>query len=450
MSAATSGHLIIFTRFPEPGKTKTRLIPALGAQGAARLQRQMTEHVISKVAKMNNRDGMAIEVRYEGGSSALMQDWLGPGFRYRPQGSGDIGQRMGRAFQEGFQGSKAPAVIIGSDIPGISADIVQQAFDALQKNDLVLGPARDGGYYLIGLKNTLTAETYLRLFDGIRWGTAAVVSQTLEIAKMLELRYVLLETLDDVDGPEDLQFWENAGGAAGQPAGAQTISIIIPALNEAATIAKTLAHLKCETRLEVIVVDGGSKDGTVELAGSHGVRVIQSKPGKAVQMNAGAAAAAGDILVFLHADTLLPEDFGDQIVSALNQKGVAAGAFRLSIDSSAAGLRIIERTANWRARFLRLPYGDQALFTTKALFKKIGGFPDMPIMEDYVLVRRLKRNGRIVIAPAAVVTSPRRWLQMGILKTWLINQLIIIAYYLGASPEHLTRLYRRDAGKRGA
>jgi rSAM/selenodomain-associated transferase 2 len=246
-----------------------------------------------------------------------------------------------------------------------------------------------------------------------------------------------------VDDPEDLQFWESARGAAVRPGGAKPISVIIPALNEAATIGKTLAHLKCRTHLEVIVVDGGSKDGTVALAESHGAKVIPSKPGKAVQMNAGAATAAGDILVFLHADTLLPADFRDHVVAALNQKGVAAGAFRLSIDSTAAGLRIIERMANWRSRLLRLPYGDQALFMKKSLFEEIGGFPDMPIMEDYILVRRLNRNGRIVIVPAAVVTSPRRWLQLGILRTWLINQLIIIAYYLGASPEQLTRLYRR-------
>lgn len=449
MAAVMPGQLIIFTRFPEPGKTKTRLIPAVGARGAARLHRQMAEHIIAKVAKMDGRDGTALEVRYEGGSAALMQDWLGPRFSYRPQGSGDLGRRMARAFEEAFQDSKGAAVIIGSDIPGISADIVQQAFDALKKNQLVLGPARDGGYYLIGLKNSLSPETYLRLFDGINWGTAEVISQTLEIAKTMGLQYVLLEKLDDVDGPEDLQFWENARGAAVQPAGAQQISIIIPALNEAGTIAKTLSQLECATHLEVVVVDGGSKDDTVELARSHGAKVIQSHAGKAVQMNAGAAAAAGDILLFLHADTLLPVEFSDQIVAALNQNGVVAGAFRLSIDSTVAGIRIIEHMANWRSRLLQLPYGDQALFVKKSLFEEIGGFADLPIMEDYILVRRLKRKGKIILLSAAVVTSPRRWLHLGILKTWLINQLIVIAYYLGASPEQLTRLYRREAGKHG-
>jgi rSAM/selenodomain-associated transferase 2 len=220
-------------------------------------------------------------------------------------------------------------------------------------------------------------------------------------------------------------------------------------LNEAATIARTISHLAGGGQLEVIVVDGGSTDETAKLAASGGAKVIHSKPGKAAQMNAGAAAAAGDILVFLHADTLLPGGFRNQIVAALNQKGVAAGAFRLRIDSDAAGLRIIEHAANWRSRLLRMPYGDQALFMKKPLFEEIGGFPDLPIMEDFILVRRLKRKGKIVILPAAVLTSPRRWLHLGILKSWLINQLIVITYYLGATPQQLTRFYRREAGKSG-
>jgi len=229
------------------------------------------------------------------------------------------------------------------------------------------------------------------------------------------------------------------------------ISIIIPVLNEAEYIADTLLSLGSyrDQGHEVIVVDGGSNDETAELAEFRRAKVIQSNPGKAVQMNAGAAAAAGDVLVFLHADTLLPENFSHQIVSALNQSGVAAGAFRLAIDSSGAGIRIIERMTNLRSRFLRLPYGDQALFMKKSLFEKMGGFAEVPIMEDFILVRRLKRKGKIVILPEAVATSPRRWLHFGIVKTWLINQAIIIAYYLGIPPERLTRWYRREESKSG-
>jgi len=441
--------LIVFTRFPEPGKTKTRLIPALGASGAADLQRQMTEHIIATAAEVSNRPGLTIEIRHEGGNADSMRTWLGPQLVYRAQGPGDLGRRMARAFEEAFRNSKGAAVIVGSDTPGIVADIILQAFEGLQKTDLVLGPARDGGYYLIGMKYTLPANTYPRLFDGITWGSGDVLSQTLQIAGESGLRFLLLESLDDVDRPEDLSIWHKFKNHGANPAEAQRISIIIPTLNEAATIARTLSHLEGVDNLEVIVVDGGSNDETAALAEARGAKVIQSNPGKAVQMNAGADAAAGDVLVFLHADTLLPENFSRQIVSALNQNGVAAGAFRLSIASNVAGIRIIERMANLRSRFLRLPYGDQALFMKKSLFEKMGGFAKVPIMEDFILVRRLKRKGKIVILSAAVATSPRRWLHFGIVKTWLVNQAIIIAYYLGIPPERLTRWYRREESKSG-
>jgi rSAM/selenodomain-associated transferase 2/rSAM/selenodomain-associated transferase 1 len=449
MSAVMPERLIVFTRFPEPGKTKTRLIPALGAKGAARLQRQMTEHIMATAAKVSTRTGLTIEVCHEGGNTGLMQEWLGPQFSYRPQEPGDLGRRMAHAFEAAFQHSNGAAVIVGSDIPDISSNIIQQAFEGLQKNDLVLGPAHDGGYYLIGMKNTIPAETYSRLFDDINWGADKVLSQTLQTARESGLRFILLESLGDVDRPDDLHIWQEVKKFSAKPSPVQKISIIIPALNEAATIVRTLLHLERVDNLEVIVVDGGSIDETAALARSRGAKLIQSNPGKAIQMNAGAAAAAGDILVFLHADTLLPEGFRDQIVSALNQKGVAAGAFRLSIDSTALGIRFIECMANLRSRLLQLPYGDQALFMKKSLFDEIGGFPELLIMEDFILVRRLKYKGKIIIVPKPVATSPRRWLHLGIFKTWLINQLIVMAYFIGFPPERLTRIYRREAGKSG-
>ena len=449
MPALTRDRLIVFTRFPEPGKTKTRLIPALGSQGAAELQRQMTEHIISTVAKKIQLPGLTLEVHHEGGNAALMRSWLGTQFIYRAQGTGDVAQRMARAFEETFQSETQRAVIVGSDIPEISADIIRHAFEELKKHDLVLGPAKDGGYYLIGMNRAVSAEAVPQLFSDIKWGSGEVISQTLKAAKSLGLRFVLLEKLDDVDRFEDLHIWQKVKDTATELTEAELISIIIPALNESATICRTLSRLKGVDNLEVIVVDGGSQDNTAELAGSYGVKVIQTASCKAIQMNAGASAARGDILVFLHADTLLPKSFRNHILLALNQIGVAAGAFGLAIDSTHAGIRFIEAMAYLRSRYLRLPYGDQALFMRKALFEEIGGFPEMPIMEDFILVRRLKRRGKIVIVPEPVKTSPRRWLHLGIFKTWLINQLIVLAYYLGISPDRLSRWYRREAGKTG-
>ena len=444
MSAARPERLIVFTRFPEPGRTKTRLIPALGTWGAARLQRQMTEHIMATAATLNGQNGLSVEVRYEDGNAAMMQNWLGPNVMYRPQGTGHLGQRMQRAFAESFEQHVAAVVIVGSDIPGISAHIIEQAFEALQEKDLVLGPAKDGGYYLIGLSRTLTPKTYAHLFDGINWGSDRVLSQTLQIANDLGLKLTQLESLTDVDQPADLIAWhQTQKTAAGKP----KLSIIIPALNEADTIERTLSHLKGINNLEVIVVDGGSSDKTAVLAALQGANVIQSQPGKAIQMNSGAAAASGRMLIFLHADTRLPAGFYHQINAALDKKGVVAGAFRLTIDSPAVGIRFIERVADLRSRFLKLPYGDQALFMKKAVFEAIGGFADLPIMEDFILVRRLRRKGKIIILPTAVTTSPRRWQHFGILKTWLVNQVIIIAFYLGISPKRLARWYRREAGK---
>jgi rSAM/selenodomain-associated transferase 2/rSAM/selenodomain-associated transferase 1 len=447
MSAGFCERLIIFTRYPEPGKTKTRLIPVLGEQGAAKLQRQMTEHLFSTVRNLLNSRSLTIEIRYEGGSKSLMQNWLGPEFSYYPQHLGDIGQRMFRALDDVFQSGTKAAIIIGTDIPGITIDILKNAFEKLKTSDLVFGPTSDGGYYLIGIKDVSWSEANLQLFSRINWGTAEVLNQTLPLAEKLGLSYGLLETLDDVDRPEDLHVWQQCVQTALNPTSQTNISIIIPALNEADTIAATLSALTNRAEVEVILVDGGSCDDTADIARSSGAKVLTTTPSKARQMNAGAAAATGEILLFLHADTRLPKNFEKPILDKISQNGVAAGAFQLCIDSDGRGLRFIERVANWRSRHLQAPYGDQGIFVTKALFDEIGGYPDIPIMEDFELIRRLRRKGKIVILNEALKTSPRRWLNMGIFKTWLINQIIIIAYHFGASPESLAHWYRREKVK---
>lgn len=220
------------------------------------------------------------------------------------------------------------------------------------------------------------------------------------------------------------------------------ISIIIPVLNEAAIIKPTLENLQSYQDVEIIVVDGGSKDDTVTISHKTGVKTVTVMGGRAAQMNEGAKIARGNILLFLHIDTQLPKNFIELITSTLKQPKVIAGAFELAIAGKNPSLRWIEILVKMRSHLLSLPYGDQAIFITKQAFADIGEFSTMPIMEDFELIQRLKRQGKIAIAPAAVVTSDRRWRKLGVWQTTIINQLVIAGYYLGISSDKLSRFYR--------
>lgn len=192
-------HLIIFTRYPEPGKTKTRLIPALGIEGAAQLHRQMAEKAIATVGELQQNRPISAEVKFTGTSLNQMQDWLGNHISYTLQGSGNLGDRMTEAFKSAFNHKYTSVVIIGTDCPAITSHLLTQAFKQLQKYDVVLGPATDGGYYLIGLSRFIP-----QVFQGISWGTESVWQQTITICNHLNLTVMNLTPLTDIDRPEDL------------------------------------------------------------------------------------------------------------------------------------------------------------------------------------------------------------------------------------------------------
>lgn len=222
------------------------------------------------------------------------------------------------------------------------------------------------------------------------------------------------------------------------------LSVIIPVLNEVKTIEQTLQHIQPHTPVEIIVVDGGSQDGTLERVQALGIKGILAPRGRAHQMNAGAAIASGEVLLFLHADTRLPQDFDRLATRALAQPGCLAGAFTLAIDDPRRSLRWVEMGVNVRSRLLQFPYGDQALFLKATTFNELGDFPEQPFMEDFEFIRRIKRQGRIAIVPTPVVTSARRWQKLGVWQTTLINQMAIAAYLFGISPETIAQWYRRS------
>ena len=421
--------LIVFGRWPKPGKTKTRLIPALGALGAAEAQRRMTVRILQTARQWAGGGDREIEVCYEHVSWRQMRRWLGRGLGFRRQLTGDLGSRMGSALTAAFDEGCRRAVLIGTDSPSITHKMLEEAFDHLGSNDLVLGPAHDGGYWLVGMKRPLP------IFKGITWSTGSVLTQTLDLARQHELQVHLLSPLTDVDRQEDIEdsreFFD-----PDKP----VLSVIIPALNEADNIEASIQSAKA-AGVEIIVVDGGSSDGTPELAKALGKRVIISPPGRTRQQNAGAAEAQADILLFLHADTLLPAGWQDEVFESLLDQSVLGGGFLWRTDLDCLCMRIEQFLVRLRTVYSQEPWGDQAIFVRKADFEAIGGFPEVPIAEDWDFVRALRRRGRIVTIPMDIVTSARRWQRIGISRGFLTSRIITLGCHLGVPRSLLLRLY---------
>lgn len=220
--------------------------------------------------------------------------------------------------------------------------------------------------------------------------------------------------------------------------------MVVPALNEAGTLQATLAGLVPLRAAghEVLVVDGGSVDGTPDRVAALADRILATSRGRAVQMNAGARLAAGDVLLFLHADTLLPEDAAPRVEAALGP-GRCWGRFDVRLSGPGWPLRVVERAMNLRSCLSGIATGDQAMFVRRDTFEAVGGFPPIPLMEDVALSRLLKRRaGRPACIRSRVVTSSRRWEQDGVLRTVLLMWRLRLAYFLGADPATLAALYR--------
>ena len=229
-----------------------------------------------------------------------------------------------------------------------------------------------------------------------------------------------------------------------QPSTGGTISVIVPLLNERRVLQQLIAELRQHRQngCEVILVDGGSHDGSTELARAAGLAVLTSEPERARQMNTGARRARGDILLFLHADTRLPDGAIKLIRRALADKSRTWGFFAVQIEGSSRLLRLVAFLMNQRSRLTGIATGDQAIFVRRTTFERLSGFPEQPLMEDVEISRRLKRTARPVCLRERVSTSGRRWETRGILRTILLMWTLRFAYWAGARPETLAKLYR--------
>ena len=220
-----------------------------------------------------------------------------------------------------------------------------------------------------------------------------------------------------------------------------TLSVVVPTFNEEAIIAATLAAARQPGAAELIVVDGGSQDETVRLARAAADRVVEVERGRARQMNAGAAVARGNVLLFLHADTCPPPAYAVAVERALAEAGVVGGRFDLRLDAPGFAYRLLERLINARSRLTGVATGDQAIFVRRNVFERVGGYPPLPLMEDVALCRLLKCAGRLACLRETVVTSARRWQQRGVARTVLLMWALRAAYYAGIPPARLARAY---------
>jgi rSAM/selenodomain-associated transferase 2 len=219
-----------------------------------------------------------------------------------------------------------------------------------------------------------------------------------------------------------------------------SVSVIIPTLNEASCLADTLRRLRPHRPHEVIVVDGGSTDATCGQA-AEADRLLHGPRGRAAQMNLGAVHAAGDILLFLHADCGLEDGALAAAEHCLRRRGVVAGCFRMRVTSPRPVFRLIDACATARVRLTGLVYGDQGLFVTRRLFERVGGFPPLRLMEDVFLSRALRRLGRVTVAPRRVYVSPRRWEHQGVVRQTLRNWALTALAVAGVHPDRLARYY---------
>lgn len=222
----------------------------------------------------------------------------------------------------------------------------------------------------------------------------------------------------------------------------EMISVIIPTLNEQQHIHRLIHTLSSMDRTEVIIADGGSEDGTCQWVKPY-CRVIDSEPGRAKQMNQGAQQANGEILWFLHADSIISAQMAYSIRSVMQDESVIGGGFSLQFDDPSRRLRLIAAGSNVRAKYLNLYFGDQGFFIRRSVFEKVGGFPSVPLMEDWLLSRQVKKNGQLKLLSEPIVTSSRRFQKNGIIRTFLLMQKIKLLFLCGVPISHLERMYRR-------
>ncbi len=438
--------IIIFTRVPLPGKTKTRMMPCLTPGQCAKL------HIcfLKDIRKECERCGADIFVCHtpDGEKQVrLLKKILGEQKGYFGQQGENLGERMYRAFKEVFTRGYEECVLIGTDVPELRSGDLKRAFKVLKNRDVVFGRTRDGGYYLIGMK-----KARREAFGLDRYGHGAVLKDTVKALLRAGVTVGCTRTHRDMDTPSDLrEYRKRMRGSEGlrhgetgrYVTGLTPISIIIPVYNEEKTIVKLQRQLReLRGKCEILFVDGGSTDRTLEFIEPE-YTVIHSEKGRGKQMNAGAKASRGEILFFLHCDSELPPKPLSEIRRVMRDH--EAGCFGIAFHSRNFFMLTCRVISNHRIRDRKVMFGDQGIFVDRALFFEAGMFPEIPIMEDYRFSLTLKEKGvKLGMTGKRIYTSDRRFPKGTIPKLklmWKMNRLRKM-FRNGIPIEKISDMYR--------
>ncbi len=438
--------LCLMVKAPQPGRAKTRLIPALGADGASLLARALLRDALAIWGDEEPHLLLATTGSFDEPLATELASWP-----QISQGQGCLGERLERVLRKGLATSEV-AIVHGTDIPGVGRAAYEETMQLLETHDAVLGPADDGGFYWLALRRCPVG-----LLRGMVWSAPSTCAQTKESLESAGMRVAMLPSRFDVDSPADLSqlgsFLRDHPEAMPCTrsflASSQnsSLSLIVPTLNEEKQIGRLLAELCAEEAwTEIIVVDGGSSDNTLAIAETFSkVRVLQTTSGRGRQMNAGAAEAVGGTLLFLHADAHLPEGALSQILATVDKGDSEAGAFRLRTryDEGAHSrpwVRPFLALADMRSRYSKSPYGDQGLFVRAHVFHELGGYPEQSLFEDLHITQALAKRRPLAILPGPMVVSGRRFQERPLYYLALMNTFPLL-YRLGVSPRRLAAFY---------
>ena len=439
--------IIIFTKVPIAGRTKTRLMPQLTAQQCAELHTCFLRDIRSE-CEACDADIYVCYTPAGEEDKALLMDILGAQQGWFPQQEAGLGERMYRALAQGLAMGYEQCVLIGTDVPELRAADLTQAFAVLKERDTVFGRTCDGGYYLVGMKTA-----HPEAFGPERYGHSHVLADTVEALQCVGITVGYTTTLADMDTPEDLRGYrermrENAPRLRRTQTGRYLariapISIIIPIYNEEKYIVQLQEQLRgLRNRCEILFVDGGSNDRTLALL-EPDYAVLHCPKGRAAQMNLGAQASSGEILFFLHCDSELPPDPLREIRRVM--RDYRAGCFGIAFHSRNFFMFTCRVISNHRVKDRKVMFGDQGIFVERRLFFDSGMFPEISLMEDYQFSLTLKeKQVRLGLAKRRIYTSDRRFPKgtMAKLKLmWKMNRLRKM-YRDGVSPEILAQMYR--------